>query len=128
MTIDHLAIWCKDLESMRQFYMKYFRCISNEKYINEFKHFASYFLKFDDGCRIELMSRTDIVDGGVNKNSSFGIAHFAINVGSEAAVDALCAKLRADGVVIASEPRHTGDGYYECGIFDFEGNYIELTT
>lgn len=64
-----------------------------------------------------------------NRNSSsFGIAHFAINVGSNDNVDALAERLRRNGVTIASEPRHTGDGYYECGILDIEGNDVEITT
>ena len=33
---------------------------------------------------------------------------------------------RNDGYVIASEPRITGDGYYESAILDPEGNIVEL--
>jgi catechol 2,3-dioxygenase-like lactoylglutathione lyase family enzyme len=34
--------------------------------------------------------------------------------------------MRQEGVAIASEPRTTGDGYYEAVILDPEGNRIEL--
>lgn len=37
MKIDHLAIWCNDIEAMRIFYITYFDCISNEKYYNQKK-------------------------------------------------------------------------------------------
>ena len=33
---------------------------------------------------------------------------------------------RNDGYVIASEPRITGDGYYESAILDPKGNFVEL--
>lgn len=62
MRIDHLAIWTENIEKMRYFYTTYFRCVSNEKYINEGKKYSSYFLTFGDGdCRLELMSRPDII-------------------------------------------------------------------
>ena len=35
--------------------------------------------------------------------------------------------LEALGVVVASRPRQTGDGYYESVVLDPEGNRIELT-
>ncbi|NCA79356.1 MAG: hypothetical protein EOM76_04100 [Sphingobacteriia bacterium] len=127
MKIEHLALWCKDIEAMRHFYTTYFGCACNAKYFNPKKQFSSYFLSFGAGCRIELMCRPDIVDAAQSKNATFGIAHFAINVGSEQKVDALTERMRADGITIASEPRRTGDGYYESGILDVEGNYIEIT-
>jgi hypothetical protein len=41
-------------------------------------------------------------------------------------VDNLTERFRRDGCTIASEPRTTGDGYYESAVSDPEGNYIEL--
>ena len=57
-----------------------------------------------------------------------GIAHFAISVGSKEAVNALTERLRNDGHTIESEPRTTGDGYYESAVLDPEGNYVEITV
>jgi predicted lactoylglutathione lyase len=36
--------------------------------------------------------------------------------------------LRRKGVAVKSEPRRTGDGYYESAITDPDGNLIELTV
>ena len=36
-------------------------------------------------------------------------------------------QLRKDGFVIESEPRTTGDGYFESAILDPEGNIVEIT-
>jgi lactoylglutathione lyase len=55
MKIEHIAIWVKDLENMKNFYQTYFDAKAGEKYYNAKKQFQSYFLSFDSGCRIELM-------------------------------------------------------------------------
>lgn len=129
MKIDHLAIWCDNIEIMNSFYTKYFECESNTKYYNHTKEFTSYFLSFDDGdCRIELMNRPDILSESIKRGFTKGIAHFDIEVNDEEMVKSLTEKLRADGYTIASEPRRTGDGYYEVAILDPEGNYVEISA
>jgi len=129
MKIEHLAIWVDDLEKMRQFYSTYFNAVSNEKYTNSKKGFTSYFLKFgENGARLELMNRTDIVNEPTRRGFMKGIAHFAISVGSKDDVNSLTERLRADNYIIESEPRTTGDGYYESVVLDPEGNYVELTS
>ena len=57
-----------------------------------------------------------------------GYAHLAIDVGSVEEVDVLTESLRAAGHIVASEPRWTGDGYYESVVLDPDGNQIELTV
>ncbi|MCL6459830.1 MAG: VOC family protein, partial [Gorillibacterium sp.] len=56
-----------------------------------------------------------------------GFVHLAFSVGSEAGVIDLTERLRQDGYSIISEPRVTGDGYFESCIADPEGNLIEIT-
>ncbi len=127
--IEHLAIWTKDLEMVKDFYVKYFDMICGEKYYNPTKKFTSYFLSFQDSnVRIELMHRPDIVEYIDKKGFANGLAHFAISVGSKENVDSLTERLRKDNFVIESQPRTTGDGYYESVISDIEGNLIEITV
>ncbi len=129
MKIEHLAIWADDLEKMREFYLKYFDMTSNEKYINEKKGFSSYFLSFGEGkARLEIMNRMDIHEEPEKRGFSKGIAHFAISVGGKEAVDQLTERLRNDHYTIESEPRTTGDGYYESVVLDPEGNYVEISA
>ena len=59
MRIHHIAIWTFRLEEMKEFYIRYFKGTSNEKYVNPQKGFESYFIRFDCGADLELMSRTD---------------------------------------------------------------------
>lgn len=125
MKIEHLAVWVSDMERMREFYMRYFAAKSNSLYVNDKKGFASYFLTFSSGSRLELMKKV-----GIDKESQpdqLGWAHVAFSVGSKEEVDLLTEKLRIDGYTIQGEPRTTGDGYYESVIEDPEGNIVEIT-
>jgi lactoylglutathione lyase len=127
MKIDHLAIWVSDLEAMRRFYVKSFGMISGDKYFNEKKGFSSYFLSFENtNTRLEIMHKNELTDNGLSRVMKMGLAHFAISVGSESAVDSLIEQLRMNRYAIAGEPRKTGDGYYESVILDPEGNFVEI--
>ncbi|MES2061898.1 MAG: VOC family protein [Bacteroidota bacterium] len=127
MKIDHLGIWVSDLEAMRRFYVKYFGMISGDKYINEQKGFSSYFLSFENSnIRLEIMHKNAMTDNDLSRGIKMGLAHFAISVGSESAVNDLTESLRNNYYAIASEPRRTGDGYYESVILDPEGNFVEI--
>ncbi|AJS58999.1 VOC family protein [Paenibacillus sp. IHBB 10380] len=126
MKIEHIALWTNDLEQMKIFYMKYFKGIVNEKYENKFKQFESYFLKFEGDTRIELMRKPELNENEA-KLATYGFVHFAFSVGSKEEVIELTEILRHDGYVIYSEPRLTGDGYFESSILNPEGNLIEIT-
>ena len=126
--IEHLAIWTKDIEKMKTFYLEYFEVSANEKYFNPTKKFSSYFLSFASGTRIELMHRPEIAKQLEGLEQNLGLAHFAIALGSKQKVDDLTHTLRMKGYSILGEPRTTGDGYYESVITDPEGNHIELTV
>lgn len=128
MKIEHIAIWTKDLEKMKDFYLKFFELSSNKKYHNPKKEFSSYFLVFENGPRIELMHCPDIAEFMNISGQRLGLAHFAISVGDKEKVDTLTAKIRENGYKIIGEPRTTGDGYYESVVSDPEGNWIEITT
>ena len=127
MKIEHIALYVNDLEGARDFFVKYFGAISNEGYYNTRTDFRSYFLTFEDGARLEIMTKPDLTDSGDFLNR-YGYAHIAFSVGSREAVDDLTARLKADGYPVYSGPRITGDGYYESCILGFEGNLIEITV
>ena len=127
MRIEHVALWAEDLERMRAFYERYFGARAGEKYRNPTTGFESYFLRFADGCRLEIMTRGEVVPRQKGAYDS-GYAHLAVTVGSRGEVDALTARLAADGHTVASGPRQTSDGYYESCVLDPEGNRVELVA
>ena len=127
MKIEHIALYVNDLEKARDFFITYFDASSNDGYHNKTTDFRSYFLTFEDGSRLEIMTKPELSDSGDFLNR-FGYAHIAFSVGSKETVDALTQKLKVDGYPLISGPRTTGDGYYESCIVGFEGNLIEITV
>ena len=129
MKIEHLAIWCRDIEALKDFYTHYFSARAGDRYVNPKKNFQSYFLSYDEGCRLELMQKPEIPDSKNDVHNQFkGLVHFAITVGSNDGLDALTNLLRNDGYDVVGEPRTTGDGYYESVVLDPEGNRVEITA
>ena len=129
MHIDHIALWTDDLDRLADFYARYFDARAGARYENPAKGFASRFLCFADGARIELMQTTRLAPLAAEPGAQrMGWTHLAIAVGSDAAVDALTQRLRDDGIAILDGPRRTGDGYYESVIVDPDGNRVEITV
>jgi len=127
MKIEHVAMYVKDLEAAKSFFVKYFNAVSNDGYHNVKTGFRSYFLSFEDGTRLEIMNRPGITDDE-KVQDRIGYAHIAFSVGSIDAVDTLTKRLKDDGYEVISGPRTTGDGYYESCIIGIEGNKIEITV
>lgn len=127
MKIEHAAIYFKDLEGAKNFFVKYFDAKFNEMYHNPSTNFKSYFLSFDGGARLEIMNKPQLEDAPKTLNRT-GFIHLAFSVGSKEKVDALTLQLKNDGYEVISGPRTTGDGYYESCIIAFENNQIEITV
>lgn len=119
-------MWTNDLERLRTFYLTYFEGKSNEKYVNSQKGFASYFITFGGGASLEIMQRVDITRS--YPKEQIGLAHIAFYAGSKDKVNERVEKFRNDGYTVYSEPRFTGDGYYEGAILDPDGNIIEIVA
>lgn len=52
MKIEHIAMYVNDLKKTKEFFTKYFNGKVNGGYHNTKTDFRSYFLTFDDGCRL----------------------------------------------------------------------------
>lgn len=122
--IHHIAIWTFRLEEMKEFYTRNFNGTSNEKYINPKKGFESYFLRFEGGTDLELMSRPDVQNLPIEENR-LGLTHLAFAFDSREAVLQQTELLRSAGYSIVGEPRTSGDGYFESVVLDPDGNRIE---
>ncbi len=49
MRIEHVAMYVRDIEAAREFFVKYLGAVSGELYHNRRTGFRSYFLSFADG-------------------------------------------------------------------------------
>ena len=128
MRIEHIALFCKNLEQMRQFFLDHFEAVSNEQYHNPRTGLRTYILTFPNGgARLELMQRPDTIDADPSK-PNIGFIHVSFAVGSKDVVDAKTFELGDAGYQVTSGPRTTGDGYYESCILGPEGIQIEITV
>ena len=127
MRIEHIAMYVNDLEKTKDFFVKYFNATSNEGYHNKTTDFHSYFLSFEEGARLEIMNKPQMMDDEKGLNRT-GFVHIAFSLGSKEAVDILTERMQSDGYNVISGPRTTGDGYYESCIIGIEGNQIEITV
>lgn len=110
---------------MKDFYTHWFGACAGPLYHNFKTGLKTYFLTFDGGCRLELMTRPDIFSREKPALAD-GYTHISFQLGTQGAVDALTASMQAGGCTVLSGPRTTGDGYYESCVLDPEGNQIEI--
>lgn len=127
MKIEHIAMYVNDLEAARDFFAEYLGGQSNDGYHNKITDFRSYFICFDGGARLEIMTKPNLKNQAKPLNRT-GYAHIAFSVGSKEKVDELTERLKSDGFEVVSAPRTTGDGYYESCVVVIEGNQIEITV
>ncbi len=127
MKIEHIAMYVNDLESVRDFFVKYLGGVSDNGYHNETTGFRSFFISFDNGARLEIMKKP-VMENSVKSVNRTGYIHIAFSVGSTEEVDRLTRVFQEDGYEVISGPRTTGDGYYESCIVGIEGNQIEFTV
>ena len=130
--LEHVAIWTRDLEGMKDFYCAYFDGKAGAKYRSKsaaHPNFESYFLTFGDGSRLELMQMPTIPESAYAPGQeALGLTHIAFAVGGTDEVDALAKRAHAEGRPVLLEPHRTGDGYYEACILVPDWNRVEVTT
>ena len=125
--MHHIHLQVPDPMAAQKWYMTYFGATAGPTYANPAKGFASCFLSFSGGARIEVMTTTSVsLSSPAPGTQPFGLTHLAISVGSGAHVDELASRLRSDGTPILVGPRHTGDGCYEAVALDPDGNRVEI--
>ena len=127
MVIEHIALFVNDLDKARDFFVRFLNGRSDEGYYNPKEEFRSHFITFDDGARLEIMTKPGVADDDKEKERT-GYDHLAFSVGSKEKVDELTKQLSNAGYEVLRGPRTTGDGYYESCIVAVEGNRIEITA
>ena len=84
MILDHIAIRTRNIEKLKDFYVRFFEGTANPKYHNPKTGLESYFITFGNGSRIELMRQPGI-PANLNDSEQMqytGIIHLAFGVSS----------------------------------------------
>lgn len=92
MRISHIAMYVRDLEVVKEFYIRFFEAKAGELYHNPKTGLKSYFLSFDEGTRLELMNLPEM-QNQKKVLVRMGYIYIAISVGSREKVDAITEKL-----------------------------------
>ena len=72
MKIDHIGMYCKDLQKIADFYCKYFNgTLSQPPYHNPKKNFTSHLITFESGARLEIMHQPTIPEVKEEPKSQF---------------------------------------------------------
>lgn len=127
MPIDHIALQVLNLQAAKTFFLRYFHATAGLPYHNPQTGLHTCFLTFENGARLELMTRPALAAMNADPPQT-GFIHLAMSLGSREAVNALTQTLQADGYAVLSGPRVTGDGYYESCVRGPEGCMLELTV
>ncbi len=77
----------------------------------------SYFISFDEGPTLELMSRADVQNTPIEENRR-GLTHLAFTFPSKEEILRFTEEMRSEGYTIAGEPRTSGDGYFESVVLE----------
>jgi len=129
MTLDHVAIWTDQLEILKDFYVRYFYGRPNQKYRNPKTGLETYFITFESGTKLEIMTLPELAENKNGTNLPYkGITHLAFAVETMQEVDEKANHLETGRFQILKGPRKTGDGFYEFETLDPDGNRIEVTT
>ena len=130
MIIEHVAIWCKDIEKMKDFYMKYFGFTTVDPYYNPETGLTLYFLGRGEGkTQLELMHKAGIPENPVLPGGEqMGISHLAFSTDTRQELIDLHNRIEADGYTIILPARECGNGkWFEDCFLDPEGNRIEMS-
>ncbi|MDQ2080980.1 VOC family protein [Xanthobacteraceae bacterium Astr-EGSB] len=128
MKIAHVALWTRDLDEAVRFWTAYFGATAGSLYESRRRiGFRSCFLRLSEGPTIELMTGPWLAAQPTEMVEEIGWSHVAIAVHTREAVDALAERLDQAGLLL-SQPRTTGDGFYEATARTPDGILIEITT
>ncbi|MCI9263971.1 MAG: glyoxalase [Oscillospiraceae bacterium] len=124
MRISIVGMFVKDLEGAKDFFME---CFGAEihNYYEEDNGFKSYILKFEEGPKLELMTKPEIVDQKKEPNRT-GFVHICLKVESFEKLDEIIAKFKAKGFEILYEPATVGGK--EVRAITFEDNILEVSA
>ncbi len=125
MKIDHVTIWCKDIDEMRDFYETYF--LGESTTIKSNDNEIEYILTFPKSdFRLKLQTNVEVTK--FHKDKRYGLSRIGFLLDSHHAVDELTELIKNGGYKIFSVPKLDQNNKYTSSVVDVEGNVIQLTS
>ena len=122
MKLHHPAFWTKDIDKLLDFYKKHFN--GKLLFTHESGDFKCSFVKICSGIIIELMTRSNLKEAGMDE--PVGYSHFSIEVESKDEVNKLTDYFIGQKVPLDKIKEQYDDGFYESSVIDPDGNIIEI--
>ncbi len=126
MKMDHVALVTDDIEKLKDFYVRYFGGVAEDKWTDGTVEL--YFIEFDNGTQIELEKRNNPSRHDIDRENSFGIAHLAFQVETKEELHKVTEQMIADGVPLRGGPIAYGTDFYESSFWDPDGNVVEIAV
>ncbi len=126
MKMDHVALVTDDIEKLKDFYVRYFGGVAEDKWTDGTVEL--YFIEFDNGTQIELEKRNNPARHDIDRENSFGIAHLAFQVETKEELHKVTEQMVADGVPLRGGPIAYGTDFYESSFWDPDGNVVEIAV
>jgi len=128
MVIDHTALVTRNIEAMKDFYVKYFEAVPH-KWVSDDGTGVLYFLSFEEGGRLELEQRLESQPFAGEREQTIGLAHIAFLAKSREELHRRTARLEADGYTIVTQPTDYGTTeFYESSFLDPDRNLVEMSV
>ncbi|RZL64068.1 MAG: VOC family protein [Variovorax sp.] len=132
--LHHFAWRCRDAEETRHFYedilgLPLTHVIRNDTVPSTGEHcpYVHIFFRMADGSHMAFFDLGDGIAAEPSPNTPAWVNHIALRVDSDAALDAMKARLEAHGIAVIGITDH--DGYiHSIYFFDPNGFRLELTT
>lgn len=124
MKVSIVGLYVNDLEAAKDFFIDTFNAEIHTFYEDD-DGFKSYILKFDEGPKLELMSKPQLIDMQKHRNRT-GFVHICIKVDSREKLDEIIEKFKASGYEILYEPATVGGK--EVRAITFEDNILEVSA
>ncbi len=125
--LDHVAIVTGQLETMKNFYVKYFGGRA-KKWVSPDGEGVLYFILYENGTCLELEQQLKAKAlPFAPKASQTRIEHISFRVKDREEVCRLTKEIEEDGYTIIQQPTDYGcEGFFESCLLDPDGNLVEI--
>lgn len=127
MSIEHVAYVSRDIERLKDFYVRYFGGVA-QNWKEDGTDYELYFISFPEGSRLEIQKNAKAIESKNAAEDRVGLGHIAFLAKSCEEVRTRTQQLLNDGYRMRTPPTAYSKDFYESSFYDPDGNIIELSV